>query len=263
MKKSVFLLLMALAFIQVNAQKLPAVQTASLLAPANIKIDGRANEWNNTYQAYNPATEIFYTISNDDKNLYLITYVDWGQVLIHKVLKGGINFQINTNNHKLNFCYPAFNDPPPKITSGQGGVKSLTGKEDHPTVVKNNTIFANSAKVIEITGISGITGLIPIYNEHSIIVAGRFDAKLGYVYELAIPLKYLDTTADNPQSIEYKVSIKGKYMKPLPQIIGITRADGTNNTNPADLAALQVQMERASAAQNAETNFTGKYTLAK
>ncbi len=261
MKKPILLLLVALAFIQAGAQKLPAVQTASLRAPANIKIDGRATEWNNIYQAYNNATELSYTISNDDKNLYLITYVDWGEVLIYKVMKGGINFQIKTNNHELNFCYPAFNDPPPKFTTGQG-MRSLTGKEDHPAVVKNSTIFANRAKEIEVIGISGITGLIPIYNEHGINVAGRFDAKLGYVYELAIPLKYLGTTAGFPQSLEYKVSLKGKFDK-LPKIISIDRGDGTINTNPADLAALQAQMERVVAARSAETNFNGKYVLAK
>ncbi|HCN82336.1 MAG TPA: hypothetical protein DIT07_01770, partial [Sphingobacteriaceae bacterium] len=54
-----------------SAQKLPNIQEASLRAPAGIKVDGKATEWNNQFQAYNKATEIFYTISNDDDKLYL------------------------------------------------------------------------------------------------------------------------------------------------------------------------------------------------
>ena len=36
-----------------HAQKLPKVQKTSIRAPENIKIDGKANEWDNKYQAFN------------------------------------------------------------------------------------------------------------------------------------------------------------------------------------------------------------------
>ena len=181
MKKTTFLLLSALTFLQVSAQKLPQVQQVSLRAPANVKVDGKATEWYNTYQAYNPATEIFYTISNDDENLYLITYVDSKEVLFFKVMTGGINFQIEGGDHELSFCYPAFNNPPPKFSRLQNG-QVFTGKEDYPLIVKNNKLFADNAKVIEVIGIDGITDPVSIYNEYGISVAGRFDASLGYIY---------------------------------------------------------------------------------
>ncbi|GAB2978983.1 hypothetical protein GCM10027049_13300 [Mucilaginibacter puniceus] len=260
MRKTLLILLASLAFLQTSAQKLPKVQTASVRAPANIKIDGKATEWNDKFQAYNPATEIFYTISNDDKNLYLITYVYSSEVLFYKVMTGGINFQIEGNDHELSFCYPAFNDPPPELSRHRA---ALSGKEDHPLIVKDNKLFADNAKVIEVIGIDGITDSVPIYNEYGISVAGRFDASLGYIYELAIPLKYLSTSNVIPQTFKYKISVKGKYMKPLPKIIGITRADGSTTTAQADLDAFTKTVQGLETKRYAETNFTGEYTLAK
>ena len=55
------LLLFCISF-SVYAQKLPKVQANSLIAPDNIRIDGRTNEWNDKYQAYNRHTDIYYTI---------------------------------------------------------------------------------------------------------------------------------------------------------------------------------------------------------
>ena len=55
-----------------NAQKLPNVQQASLRAPENVKVDGKPTEWGDKLQAYNKATDVFYTIANDYNNLYLI-----------------------------------------------------------------------------------------------------------------------------------------------------------------------------------------------
>ena len=62
-------LLVSTISLVVHAQKLPNKQEISFQAPTNIKIDGKASEWNNQFLAYNNATDIYYTIANDDKNL--------------------------------------------------------------------------------------------------------------------------------------------------------------------------------------------------
>jgi hypothetical protein len=72
-----------------HAQKLPNVQTISLRAPAGVKIDGKTKEWNNRFQCYNHATSLFYTIANDDENLYLvIKAID--RDICKKIIGGGI-----------------------------------------------------------------------------------------------------------------------------------------------------------------------------
>src|SRR5476651_2358683 len=94
MKKIVSTLLLGVITIAAYAQKLPAKQEISLRVPAGIKIDGKATEWDNKFQAYNNATELFYTLSNDDDNLYLIVQITKPRV-IEKVLNVGITLTIN------------------------------------------------------------------------------------------------------------------------------------------------------------------------
>jgi hypothetical protein len=71
-----------------KAQKLPNKQEVSLRIPADMKIDGNAKEWNNKFQAYNKLTNIFYTLSNDDKNLYLVIQAT-DPIIIEKMIRGG------------------------------------------------------------------------------------------------------------------------------------------------------------------------------
>jgi hypothetical protein len=82
-----------------KAQKLPTVQNGSANAPANVVIDGKATEWNLPYQAYNKATEVFYTIANDKDNLYLVIHADKARI-IEKILESGIEFKVNEAANK-------------------------------------------------------------------------------------------------------------------------------------------------------------------
>ncbi len=82
-----------------NAQKLPNVQTTAVYAPDNIKIDGKTTEWNNQLQAYNKSTSIFYTMANNNDNLYL-TVQATTNMIIDKILSGGITLSIASANNK-------------------------------------------------------------------------------------------------------------------------------------------------------------------
>jgi len=98
-KLVLYALLVLLISINVNAQKLPALQKESLYAPANIKIDGKATEWDNKFQAYNAANSIFYTLSNDDKNLYLVVFTSENEAL-SKIIYGGITLTVTDAANK-------------------------------------------------------------------------------------------------------------------------------------------------------------------
>lgn len=84
------LYLFLIMIVAANAQKLPDIQKSGLRAPANLRIDGKATEWNNKFQAFNKNIDVFYTISNDDDNLYLaIQAIDIKT--IYKIFNGGIS----------------------------------------------------------------------------------------------------------------------------------------------------------------------------
>ena len=69
--KKIFLFPLLFLSIYTCAQKLPKIQDVNQRAPSNMKIDGKPAEWNDQFLAYNTNVEVFYTLSNDDKNLYL------------------------------------------------------------------------------------------------------------------------------------------------------------------------------------------------
>src|SRR4051812_14249152 len=92
------------------AQKLPNVQQASFRAPANIKIDGKTTEWGNKLQAYNPGTEIYYTLANDDKRLYLVVQAD-NYTTVNNIVNGGIGLAIQKAGSKTDAGAPFIKFP--------------------------------------------------------------------------------------------------------------------------------------------------------
>lgn len=92
------LLMMGLC-VSVKAQKVNAVQEGSLLAPQKVKIDAKLDEWGDNLQAYNKTTKLWYTIANDDKNLYLVIK-STDQINTSKIMGGGVTLTINTAGKK-------------------------------------------------------------------------------------------------------------------------------------------------------------------
>jgi hypothetical protein len=196
MKPTLTALALFIAF-AANAQKLPNIQTGSLRAPANIKVDGKATEWNNKFQAYNHATDVFYTLSNDDNNLYLIIQTS-NRDIIHKIINARISFTINKSGKKNDvnavvISYPIFDrkDRPAlryreKPTIIPGSAASLKQAD---SMYVNNKNMADKAKYIKITGVKGLDTLISAYNADGIKAAAMFDNQMVYTCEISVALK--------------------------------------------------------------------------
>src|SRR4051812_36675737 len=93
------ILLFACINLTAQAQKTTNVQEAAVWVPDNIKVDGKLNEWNDSFQAFNKATQVYYTLANDGKNLYL-AIKSVNQNTANKIVAGGINLTINTAGKK-------------------------------------------------------------------------------------------------------------------------------------------------------------------
>jgi len=110
----------------VCAQKLPNVQPSTgLRVPANIKVDGKTTEWDNSFQAYNHATDVFYTIANDDDKLYLVIQATDKQI-VNKIIGGGVTFSIQKSGKKndkdaVSITYPIFDAKDRPYVRGGGG----------------------------------------------------------------------------------------------------------------------------------------------
>jgi hypothetical protein len=215
-----FVLLLPALLLSTNtkAQKLPKVQTASLTAPANIKVDGKATEWNNKFQAFNRTTEVYYTLSNSATKLYL-TVQATERNIIRKIVSNGLTITLTPtekSTKKLVVTFPHYG-PKDWPVSFQLRDPFIPVKD----TVKNN-LMADSVmdaynatindrfKVMGVIGVaSAEDSMLSVFNAEGFKAAARFDRKLVYTYELAIPLSYIERSADKPTSFKYNITLNG------------------------------------------------------
>jgi len=264
----------------VNAQKLPAVQQVSVYTPTSIKVDGKATEWDDKFQAYNRATDIFYTLSNDDSHLYLTVQATVPDV-INKIIGGGITLTIQKSGKKvdkdgISITYPIFTkDNRPQLgisrrISVENGVTKTETSQDALTdsvIAVRNKQLADKSKYIGIIGIPGVDSLISVYNENGIKTGQAINNKGAYTYELSVDLKTLGISANDASKFAYHITLNGLGR---PQMtIKVQNADGTvvTNSSAAQSPEASDMIAKMTAAMNAgglfaPTDFWGEYTLA-
>nr|WP_294790949.1 hypothetical protein [uncultured Mucilaginibacter sp.] len=266
MKKVILLLITTVACVTANAQKLPNKQEVSLKAPANVKIDGKATEWGD-FKAYNSAIEVYYTIANDDKNLYLVIKVTDG-VAIRKIIAGSITFSVSAAGGDAvkggtTVTYPLFDRKamPAINLRNRAAIIARTAAVDS-FVLASNKEFVKNAKQIKLTGIKAIGDtLISIYNEEGIMAAGSFDNPLAYTYELALPLKYLNKLVAKGGVLSYNIKLNGSaYAEGVffEQINGGTRMSSPDKPSAGNPWPAMIDMQMIAA----PGDVSGTYTLA-
>lgn len=264
MKKLQLLLFAALAFVNAKAQKLPNVQQVSLLAPANVKIDGKAMEWDNHFQANNYSTDLLYTMANNDEDLYIIVKASDGNV-INRIVDGGITLTIkNTDglNGNINITYP--------YTAGKATLSfpiyatfSRDTKRPIDTVMMEyNKTLRNNHKFIKVTGLKGVDTLISVYNEKGIQASELLDEKKAYTLEMAVKLSLLGLSAKNKTKLSYQLKINGiRHYEPVGGPVVVA---GGGQISPEEAVQAVADLNAKFAARYAvSTDFTAEYTLAK
>lgn len=255
--------------ISAYAQKLPGTQPNSLRAPVDIKIDGKTTEWNNQFQAYNKATSVYYTLANDDDNLYLAIQVK-DPLIIRKILGGSMVFNVNRSVKKDDahamFTFPllpgnisaeisAYLKQRIALTPAKTG--SIYGRDS--LLMLMNTTLINNIKQIKVKGVKLLTDtMLSVYNEAGIKVRALFDTDNALTCELAIPVKYLELTGAPPARFSYQLKLNEMYANRTSVAVGL---DG--KLLPAGSFTIvysSIQSEQQ-ALMNA-TDFWGEYTLA-
>ena len=235
--RNYYFILCMLFSLMAKAQKVPDIQTASFPAPVNIRIDGKAGEWGDTFAADNKRTSLQYTMANDDKNLYLVVKAA-GTANINKVMLGGITFTVNTEGKKkdkdaMSVTYPLIKRAPRGQGAGRQGGEQISGmsraggnfgggnfggqnrtplttaQRDSASLAQHKTQLA-TVKEIKVTGFKAISdSLISIYNEYGVKTVASFDNSGAMIYELAIPLNLLDLSSDKNKEFAYQIKVNG------------------------------------------------------
>ncbi|MES2375233.1 MAG: hypothetical protein V4553_01575 [Bacteroidota bacterium] len=257
LNKWLFTLLLSAAFVTAYGQKPPSEQKGSVRAPSTIKIDGKATEWDNKFQAYSNHTQFYYTISNDDNNLYLTVQADEPPI-IRRIINGGITLTINKSGKKkdgegIHITYPLlsrFTVPLKNPRARFNGPAPVTEGDSLMNVT--NTRMNDKSKEIRVIGIKNIDTLISVYNTDGIKAASAFNNKMVYTYEMAISLKTLGLSTKNPARFMYQVMINAMESK------------GINIVKNESGGIVSVNIVGPNAVMGQEaTDFWGEYTLAK
>ncbi len=261
-----------------NAQKLPNTQQGSVRAPQNIKIDGKTGEWDNQFKAYNHATDIFYTLSNDDENLYL-TVQATDPAVIRKIISGGVCLTVQPSGKKTDKDGMRVVYPVTIATQAKGMVVSvmtlkrnavsdnaqLTDKEADSVMMARNKQFSQRSKWIGTLGFKDLDSLISVYNEDGIKAAGRYDAKGAFTCELSVNLKLLGLSVNNPAKFSYHILLNGVSMfnsnRQPDQVVNMVAPGVPMGGAEGSMLAGKIMMDLGGGA--AATDFWGEYTLAK
>lgn len=274
LKSILFSFLGAGIFYNCSAQKLPEIQTKSVFLKDNIKIDGQLLDWQNQFQAYNHATDLFYTMANDDKQLYLIVQANQPRI-IEKILDVGITLEINaiSKNYPTEkpetITFPNLTVPDAQKIITAAKIKSthtatvksilpetvddLKGQTVADTTLKTiNLLMASLAKEIKVKNIPSIADtVISSYNEQQIVAVASFNTGGVYIYALRLPLKMLNISTANGSKLKYSIKLKSRLedFKKGTHVIYKYRKDDTQYDVDQDL--------------DSTTDFSAEYILAK
>ncbi|RZL47647.1 MAG: hypothetical protein EOP00_11385 [Pedobacter sp.] len=281
MKKYYLILLCLFISNHIFAQKLNDIQNISLIAPNGIKIDGKSIEWNDLYAADNKRTELFYTMANDDKNLYLVMK-SASNTNTNKIMLGGITFTINAQGKKrekegVSITYPLINrsnrNQSGRAGQGQnrqgmqGGFQNRN-QQNNPQrdsiALVNKKAQLATVREIKVAGFKNITDtLISIYNEFGIKAVANIDQKGNYIYEVAIPLNMIEFT--EKKDFVYQIKVNGMSNMNFGGNGGGNGGFGGGGGNFGGGARLNGGNGGGNNTQDlmSPTDFWGKYTLAK
>ena len=234
------------------AQKLPAKQEAGVMAPVGVKVDGKIAEWGNL-QAYNPATEISYTMANDDDKLYFVCSATQEEV-IQKIQLSGITLAINAVDKKavvepVTITYPIVPWVNVQINYDLRAPSPL----DESTVTMINNKISGHLKEIKISGVKEFPdGSIPVYNDKGIIGGHYVNSNKVYTYELSFPLSLIRSLINDNGTFNYKVQVNGQGKDVI--VVGGVNPYGA----PSDQAVAHGDLYNTS-----PTYFSATYTLAR
>jgi hypothetical protein len=268
-----FFLLIICGDLNSFAQKLPDVQSGSILAPKTLRIDGRNLEWSN-FSAENKRTGIYYTVANDEKNIYFILKATSSET-ITKVFAGGISFSINIKSKKRE--EDAYTITYPVIVrnnvgrQGFGGGNNRQGqgmrmnRNDQTDVQRDSIILEQrktqlaSIKEIKVKGFTQIAdSLISIYNEYGIKAVAKMDEQKAYFCEVAIPLSMLAINIDDKKEIAYQIKLNGRQGGNFAVRPNAGGFGGGNNRGGFGGGGNMAQQDLMMA-----TDFWGKYVIQK
>ncbi len=267
--KSTLILIVSFITLNVNAQKLPNVQSTGVRIPANSKMDGKTTEWDGKFQAYNTATNLYYTMANNAEFVYLIAHIKDPSV-IKRITDFGFTFEIYQNETLRNKDMVSVTLPYAANKYFSLNLSKPTGADpslEKDILKENNSLLSKNHKYTLVKGVQGLDS-VAIYNDKGIAFVEAFDSNEDYTMELQLPVKFIKFLSGNESKFSYRLVINARpNFGPVRQIISLGAGGSATFTEAKDFTPEQKAMNEEISAMNAikyaATDFKAEYTLVK
>src|ERR1019366_1682134 len=193
-------------------------QTYSVLKWQSNKItaDGKIPEWSNPLRFYDHDSKINYNITNDRQNLYLCMKV-FDETMLTKILRGGIEFRIDTTGKKsfpIAFIFPISDQQMTmQHKRSETQTEKSSGAQSYRSLMMQKKL--SQSKEAQLIGFKPpLGGILSLFNTTSgISAAVNFDSLGTMYYEAIIPFstfyKNELTTADSNKVFSYEIKVNG------------------------------------------------------
>lgn len=196
------------------------------LAPANLKIDGKLDEFSDSLQNFDKSTHLYYAFAHDANDLYVFIQAKSQQDQA-KIMAGGIDVSVNNRGKRKETATITFpvvdrtammakmkNRRNSGQREGSTGQRTQRSPEEIQKMRTQMKVAAlNSLRQIKVKGLKGISVEdVSIYNTYGIKTGIDYDNKGALVYELAIPFKLVGINLKTADEIAINIKVNGIQM---------------------------------------------------
>lgn len=157
--------------------------------PVKIITDGDNSEWNRPLNLYDAATGLLFTITNDNKALYLCFTAN-DERKINKLMKAGWSIELSSKEKKKKFnatiVFPAIT-----MTAPVPVQKDVITNIARPDLKNTTALYKMDLTGVNTRGFTIGDKDIPLLNNDGINIAVGSDSTQSIIFELAIPFKEL------------------------------------------------------------------------
>lgn len=197
----------------VKAQSAPGTGKLSR-PPAQVIVDGDLKDWGDSLRYYNEEKKLYYTLANDQENLYLAVRFN-DRTEQERVVRAGLTLGINTKGKKkdvYSITFPvadasSMEDMKSRMSEMQDQMANGPGPADREEMRRARLTKLRNIKV---TGFKDVENeIITTSNTYGFKTALDYDADGNLVYEAAIPLKFFDANDIAKSEWAFDIKING------------------------------------------------------
>ncbi len=209
-----FLALIALTF-SLSAQ---SDVSRSRWKTQDIRVDGNDKDWGKPLNFFDSGSGLWYAISNDNQNLYMVFSVS-DQMKMRKLIRSGWSIELSSKEKKRKFnAMLSF----PAVMMGKGfqpGTNEMENRAEGNLMIKN---YESQMPGLTLKGFLSGQSELKLNDHKDIQVAIGADSEQNLIYEIAFPLKDLmpETLIQKDELITLNVNVNA-----------MTRPGGGGNGN--------------------------------